>query len=64
MNEDFSTRAAPSGVLQTPVQAPAVDRTPAAPARVGADSPGAEANFKIDWQRLVPREGVLPWGMY
>ncbi|MER5811413.1 hypothetical protein ABT143_25015 [Streptomyces sp. NPDC002033] len=45
MNEDFTTRAAPSGVLQTPLQAPAVNRTPAAPQAAGTVSGGVEADF-------------------
>ncbi|MFE2142178.1 hypothetical protein ACFXA3_10565 [Streptomyces sp. NPDC059456] len=61
-HQDFSPRAAPSAVLRTPFQAPAVDRTPAAPARVDADSPGAEANWNVDWDRIGPRAmGIAPW---
>ncbi|MFD9466580.1 hypothetical protein [Streptomyces sp. NPDC060027] len=46
MNEDFSPRAAPSAVLRTPFQAPAVDRTPAAHQSAGTENTGgAEANF-------------------
>ncbi|MFD5514327.1 hypothetical protein ACFWIB_42770 [Streptomyces sp. NPDC127051] len=62
MNEDFSPRAGPPTVLQTPFQAPAVDRSLAAPARVDADSPGAEANWNFDWDRIGPRaRGIMPW---
>ncbi|CAM5692930.1 hypothetical protein [Streptomyces chartreusis] len=52
MNEDLEQRAAPSVVLRTPFQAPAVDRTAAAPK--GADienGSGVEADF-LPW--LVP----------
>ncbi|MFE6839739.1 hypothetical protein ACFVFI_33565 [Streptomyces sp. NPDC057705] len=45
MNEDFTPRAAPSAVLRTPFQAPAVDRTPAAPRAAGTESGGVEADF-------------------
>ncbi|MFF5447276.1 hypothetical protein [Streptomyces sp. NPDC012888] len=50
MNKDFTPRAAPSAVLRTPFQAPAVDRTPAAPRAASTDSGGVEA----DWAWLVP----------
>ncbi|MFD0167943.1 hypothetical protein ACFVJH_27950 [Streptomyces decoyicus] len=46
MNEDFSQRAAPSAVLRTPCQVPAVDRTPAAPKAPGVQNGGGvEADF-------------------
>ncbi|MFD5514326.1 hypothetical protein [Streptomyces sp. NPDC059761] len=45
MNQDFSPRPAPSAVLQTPFQAPAVDRTTAAPRAAGTESGGVEADF-------------------
>lgn len=46
MSEDYSPRAAPSIVLRTPLQAPAVDRTPAAPrAASPQDGGGVEADF-------------------
>jgi hypothetical protein len=45
MNEDFSQRAAPSAVLRTPFQAPAVDRTTTAPKAAGIDNGGVEADF-------------------
>ncbi|MFI5672534.1 hypothetical protein [Streptomyces sp. NPDC051704] len=44
MNQDFSPRAAPSAALQTPFQAPAVDRTTTAPRAAGTES-GVEADF-------------------
>ncbi|WCE02528.1 hypothetical protein PGH47_43070 (plasmid) [Streptomyces sp. HUAS 31] len=46
MNEDFNQRAAPSAVLRTPLQAPAVDRTAAAPKAAGMENgSGVEADF-------------------
>ncbi|WP_327281402.1 MULTISPECIES: hypothetical protein [unclassified Streptomyces] len=45
MNEDFSPRAGPPAVLQTPFQAPAVDRTAAAARAAGTESGGVEADF-------------------
>ncbi|MEU7600466.1 hypothetical protein [Streptomyces sp. NPDC041003] len=55
MNEDYSPRAGPSAVLRTPFQAPAVDRSPTAPARADADPLGAEANRMIPWHLLGPQ---------
>ncbi|MEW2417472.1 hypothetical protein AB0953_27630 [Streptomyces sp. NPDC046866] len=46
MYEEFSQRAAPSAVLRTPFQSPAVDRTVAAPKAAGTENAGGvEANF-------------------
>ncbi|MFJ3914171.1 hypothetical protein [Streptomyces vinaceus] len=45
MNEELSPRTAPSAVLRTPFQAPAVDRTPAAPRAAGTENGGVEADF-------------------
>ncbi|GHE73468.1 hypothetical protein GCM10017778_68390 [Streptomyces vinaceus] len=60
MNEDFSPRTAPSAVLRTPFQAPAVDRTPAAPVRADASSPGAQANFALPWDPFGKALYTLP----
>ncbi|MFB6482218.1 hypothetical protein ACFCXF_26920 [Streptomyces virginiae] len=45
MNEEFTPRPVTSADLQTPFQAPAVDRTPAAPRAAGSESSGVEADF-------------------
>ncbi|MGW4685584.1 hypothetical protein ACWEPM_11840 [Streptomyces sp. NPDC004244] len=45
MNEDFSPRATPAAAPRTPFQAPAVDRTPAAPRAAGTENGGVEADF-------------------
>ncbi|MFJ9646461.1 hypothetical protein ACWEPM_11835 [Streptomyces sp. NPDC004244] len=60
MNEDFSPRAGPAAVLRAPFQSPAVDRSPIAPARADADSPGAEANFALPWDRFGKAMYALP----
>ncbi|MFE2142177.1 hypothetical protein ACFXA3_10560 [Streptomyces sp. NPDC059456] len=49
MNRDIPQSAASSATPRTPFQAPAVDRTPAAPARAAADAPGAEADWDMPW---------------
>jgi hypothetical protein len=52
MNENFKQRAAPSTVLRTPLQVPAVDRTPVAPKAAGMENgSGVEADL-FPW--LVP----------
>ncbi|MEW2417471.1 hypothetical protein AB0953_27625 [Streptomyces sp. NPDC046866] len=53
MNKDSSPRASPSALLQVPLQAPAVDRSPTAPARADSDATGAEANL-IPWHLIGP----------
>ncbi|MDQ1041832.1 hypothetical protein [Streptomyces sp. V4I2] len=46
MNQDYSPPAAPSAVLRTPFQAPAVDRTaPVAKAAGTENGGGVEADF-------------------
>ncbi|MFB6616862.1 hypothetical protein ACIGFK_17100 [Streptomyces sp. NPDC085524] len=46
MYEELTQRAAPSAVLRTPFQAPAVDRTPTAPKAAGTENgAGVEADF-------------------
>ncbi|MFE5894901.1 hypothetical protein ACFQ6E_39095 [Streptomyces sp. NPDC056462] len=46
MSENLKQRAAPSAVLRTPLQAPAVDRTPLAPKASGTENgSGVEADF-------------------
>ncbi|MDX3539297.1 hypothetical protein PV721_34235 [Streptomyces sp. MB09-01] len=63
MNEDASPRAGPSAVLRAPFQAPAVDRSPTAPARADADTPGVEANWTVPWHLIGPQSkgGIMPW---
>ncbi|MFI5672535.1 hypothetical protein [Streptomyces sp. NPDC051704] len=62
MNQDFSPRAGPPAVLQTPFQAPAVDRSLTAPARADTDAPGAEANWDFGLDRFGRRPtGIVPW---
>ncbi|MFF5447278.1 hypothetical protein [Streptomyces sp. NPDC012888] len=48
MNSEIPHRATQSATPRTPFQAPAVDRSPAAPARA-ADAAGAEANWSVPW---------------
>ncbi|WP_327281401.1 MULTISPECIES: hypothetical protein [unclassified Streptomyces] len=49
MNREIRQSAASSATPRTPFQAPAVDRSPTAPARAAADTPGAEANWEVPW---------------
>ncbi|MDX3539296.1 hypothetical protein PV721_34230 [Streptomyces sp. MB09-01] len=49
MNREIPQSAASSATPRTPFQAPAVDRSPTAAARAGADSPGIEANWEMPW---------------
>lgn len=49
MNSEFpDTAAAP----RPPLQTPAVDRSPSAPARAGAGGQGAEANWEVPWNLI------------
>ncbi|MGW2580969.1 hypothetical protein ACWCYZ_06455 [Streptomyces virginiae] len=54
MYKDSRPRAGPSAIPQAPFQAPAVDRSPTAPARVDVDAAGAEANA-IPWHLIHSR---------
>ncbi|MEY2273845.1 hypothetical protein [Streptomyces sp. BF23-19] len=54
MNKNPPPRAGPSPAPQAPFQAPAVDRSPTAPAHVDTDTAGAEANA-IPWHLIHPR---------
>ncbi|MFD9722574.1 hypothetical protein [Streptomyces sp. NPDC059072] len=52
MNREIPQSAASSATPRTPFQAPAVDRSPTAPARADTGAPGVEANWEVPWTLL------------
>jgi hypothetical protein len=52
MNSEIPQGATPSVTPRTPLQAPAIDRSPAAPAHLDAYSTGAQANWAMPWQLI------------
>jgi hypothetical protein len=52
MNSEILQNTTSSAAPRTPFQAPAIDRSPTAPARADINSAGAEANWAMPWKLI------------